>query len=57
MKMKHRSSVNSSCTNTITQPTHMKEVWFLRGQVIIAATSGAAMEVDTTHLRLFNTSK
>lgn len=26
----------------------MKEVWFLRGQVITAATSGADMEGDNT---------
>lgn len=57
MKMKHSPAVNSNWTNTITQPAHMKEVWFLRGQVITAATSGADMEGDTAHHRLVNTSK
>lgn len=28
--MKHISAVNSSCTNTITQPTHMKEIWLFK---------------------------
>lgn len=55
--MQHSSAVNSHRTNTITQPTHMKEVWFLRGQVITAAISGADMGGDTTHHRLVNTSK
>lgn len=57
MKTKHSSAVNSNWTNTITQPTYMKEVWFLRGQVITAATSGADREGHTTHQRLVNTSK